>query len=63
MTVDIIADAIEVAVELDRDLAALTDFDREWAAQAAGRPVTDLEALEFKRDYLDWVKTVEEVFG
>lgn len=62
MTVDILAEAAEFNLELERDLAALTDFDRDWAAQAAGRPVTDREALEFKRDYLDWVNTIEKVF-
>ena len=60
---DIVQEALEYGVELERELADLTDMDREWAAMAAGRPVTDVEALEFKRDYLDWVETVERVFG
>ena len=63
MTPDIILEAVEYGVELERELAELTDMDRDWAASMAGRPVTDMEALEFKRDYLDWVSTVERVFG
>lgn len=54
---------MEYSVELERELAELTDMDREWAEMAAGRPVTDLEALEFKRDYLAWVDACEELLG
>lgn len=60
---DILTEALEYGAELDRELATLTDMDREWAELAAGRPVTDREALEFKRDYEAWVEDVERVFG
>lgn len=60
---DILTEAFEFGVERDRELAALTDMDREWAELIAGRPVTDLEALEFKRDYVDWIETIERTFG
>lgn len=60
---DIVKEALEFGVELEREMAALTDFDREWAEAAAGREVTDREALEFKRDYEDWMDTVTKAFG
>ena len=60
---DILMEAFEYGVELERELATLTDLDREWAEMSAGRPVTDREVLEFKRDYEAWVEDVERVFG
>lgn len=60
---DILMEAFEYVIELERELATLTDMDREWAAKAAGRPVSDREALEFKRDYEAWVEDAERVFG
>lgn len=54
-------DEMEYGVEIERALAELTDMDREWAEMSAGHPVSDLEALEFKRDYLAWVEACEEL--
>jgi hypothetical protein len=38
----------------------VTEFDREWAENAAGRQLSIEEVIEFKRDYEDWVNFVEE---
>lgn len=37
----------------------ITELDREWAAIAAGRAVSDEEVAEFKRCYEQWVSVIE----
>lgn len=37
----------------------ITELDREWAAIAAGRAVSDDEVAEFKTDYEQWISEME----
>jgi len=60
---DILEAANEVIAVREAGIASLTALDREWARMIAGRPVTDAEAYELKRDYEDWADEMEEVFG
>ena len=48
---------MEYNVETER---LLNDFDLEWAEYVAGRKISAEEAMELVRDYLEWVKTLED---
>lgn len=61
--VDILEAAVQAVAVREAGIATLSQLDREWAELAAGRPVTDAEAFELKRDYEAWVNEMEEVFG
>jgi len=38
----------------------ITAMDREWAESVAGRKLTIEEIIEFKNDYEDWVRIMED---
>jgi len=37
----------------------ITDFDREWVSEIAGRDVSDEEVAEFLKDYNEWIDEQE----
>lgn len=48
------------------EITEITDFDREWVRDMAGRDVLDQEVVEFLRDFNNWLDSQEispEIFS
>lgn len=43
----------------EMEIAEITDFDREWVREMAGRDVLDQEVVEFLRDFNNWLDSQE----